>query len=365
VAPNWYLERPAGPGGEVVRTVLRPLPFVVGRRSDCDLVLDSKHGSQRHAELFARGEALWLRDLDSTNGTSINGHRIAGEHPVCDGDVVHFADAEFRASTEAAIASIHQTQVFSTSDRVRLDEVVRQPLAFQQMLSDDRLYALYQPLVRLADRALFGYEVLGRGDLDGREASPGDLFFIAEKLQRQVELSVALRAKGLELAGPLPDSAALFINTHPAELAAPEALLHSLEALRRRHPGARLVLEIHEAAVADLPALKSLRSGLEPLRIGLAFDDFGRGQARLVELGEVSPDYLKFDAELVERLHLPSHRNRRELVRSLVGAALDLGIVPIAECIETADEAAACADLGFELGQGYYLGLPMPAESAG
>jgi EAL domain-containing protein (putative c-di-GMP-specific phosphodiesterase class I) len=365
VAPNWYLERPAGPGGEIVRTVLRPLPFVVGRRSDSDLVLDSKHGSQRHAEFFARGEALWLRDLGSTNGTSINGRRIVGEHPVGDGDVVHFADAEFRAAAELAIASLHQTQVFSTSDRVRLDEVVRQPMAFQQMLSAGNLKALFQPLVRLADRSVFGYEVLGRGELDGRETTPGDLFFIAEKLQREVELSVAFRAKGLEQAAPIAASAELFINTHPAELADPALLLHSLVLLRRGYPAARLVLEIHEAAVADLAALKSLRSGLEPLRIGLAFDDFGRGQARLVELGEVAPDYLKFDAELVERLHLPSHRKRRELVRSLVGAALDLGIVPIAECIESSEEAAACTDLGFELGQGFYLGPPAPAESHG
>ncbi|MEE8525788.1 MAG: EAL domain-containing protein [Thermoanaerobaculia bacterium] len=365
MAPNWYLERPAGPGGEIVRTVLRPLPFVVGRRSDSDLVLDTKHGSQRHAEFFARGEVLWLRDLDSTNGTSINGHRIAGEHPVRDGDVVHFADAEFRTATESPIASLHKTQVFSTSDRVRLDEIVRQPMAFQEMLSDDKLKARFQPLVRLADRTVFGYEILGRGELDGRETSPGDLFFIAEKLQRQVELSVALRDKGLELGAAFPKSTALFINTHPAELTDHELLLHSLQRLRRDHPAARLVLEIHEAAVADRSALKSLQSGLEPLSIGLAFDDFGRGQNRLAELGEVAPDYLKFDVELIQQLHLPSHRNRRKVVRSLVGGALDVGIVPIAEGIETAEEAEACTDLGFELGQGFYLGPPAPAEHFG
>ncbi len=360
MAPTWYLERPAGPGGKIVRTVLRPLPFVVGRRSDSHLVLESKHGSQKHAEFFARGEALWLRDLGSTNGTSINGRRIVGEHPVREGDVVHFADAEFRAAAEASIPSAHQTQVFTTSDRVRLDEIVRQPLAFQQMVNENKLDARFQPLVRLADGTVSGYEILGRGELDGQETSPADLFFIAEKLQRQVELSVALRAKGLELAASLPKAAELFLNTHPSELAAPELLLRSLELLRRTYPSPRLVLEIHEAAITDRPALKALRSGLKQLNIGLAFDDFGRGQARLVELGEVAPDYLKFDAELIAGLHLEPHRKRRDLVRSLVGAALDLDIVPIAECIETAEENAACTELGFELGQGYFLGPPAP-----
>ena len=359
---NWYLESPGGgASGEIVRTPLRPLPFTVGRRSDSDLILESHHGSQRHAELFLRDGALWLRDLGSTNGTSVNGARIRRDQRLQNGDIVHFADREFRVVAEMGMASIQKTQVFSRSDRVRLEEIVRKPLAFRKMLDEDKLRTDFQPLVRLGDRSVFGYEVLGRGELDGRPASPGDLFFIAEKLHREVELSTAFRAKGLELARALPGDPLLFVNTHPAELQDWELLLQSLRLLRRGYPAAQLVLEIHEAAITDIKTLRSLRSGLEELEIGLAFDDFGTGQARLLELIEVAPRFLKFDVVLIEHLHLAS-RKRRDMVRSLVDLARKWSIAPIAECIESADEAAACAEVGFELGQGFHLGLPAPAS---
>ena len=360
-AVNWYLESPSGQSGELVRTLLRPLPFTVGRRSDCDLLLDSHHGSQRHAELFESDGVLWLRDLASTNGTSVNGRRISADCRLQHGDIVHFADREFRVVAETGALSIQKTQVFSRSDRVRLEDIVRKPLAFKRMLDNDQLRADFQPLVRLADHQLVGYEILGRGELDGCDASPGDLFFIAEKLHREVELSTAFRAKGLELARSLPGDPLLFVNTHPEELGDWQLLLRSLELLRKRYPAARLVLEIHEAAVTDILTLRALRTGLEELSIGLAFDDFGTGQARLLELIEVAPQFLKFDIAMIEQLHLAS-RKRRDMVRSLVELARKWNISPIAECIENAEEARACAELGFELGQGFYLGLPAPAS---
>ncbi len=359
---NWFLESPgAGGSGEIVRTPLRPLPFSVGRRNDSDLILESHHGSQRHAELFLRDGVLWLRDLGSTNGTSVNGKRIRLDYRLQNGDIVHFADREFRVVAEMGMPSVQKTQVFSRSDRVRLEEIVRKPLAFKKMLDEDKLRTEFQPLVHLADRSLFGYEVHGRGELDGRPAGPGDLFFIAEKLQREVELSTAFRAKGLELARDLPGDPLLFVNTHPAELGDWEVLLRSVELLRQEYLSAKLVLEIHEAAITNIKTLQSLRSGLEKLEIALAFDDFGTGQARLLELIEVAPRFLKFDVVLIEHMHLAS-RKRRDMVQSLVELARKWNISPIAECIESAEENAACVAVGFELGQGYYLGLPAPAS---
>ena len=151
------------------------------------------------------------------------------------------------------------------------------------------------------------------------------------------------------------------MNTHPKELSDPATLLESLSELRRDHPDANLVLEIHEAAVTELSSLRALRAGLAELEIAVAFDDFGTGQARLLELTEISPQYLKFDAAWVEDLDLASAR-RREMVSSLLRLVVDLEITPIAECVESAAEARACQSLGFRLAQGNYLGAPTCAE---
>lgn len=359
---NWYLEHFHRESGEAQRIAVRPLPFAVGRHAGSDLLLDSQHGSQRHAEFFLRGRHLWLRDLDSTNGTAVNGDRLLGERQVQHGDIVHFADLEFRMLSEQPPTSLMKTQAFSRTQQQRLAVIARTPVAFREMLANERIWTDFQPLVRLTDKSLFGYELLGRGQLDQQTTYPGDLFFIAEKLGHAVELSVAFRAAGLDLAQQLDGDPTLFVNTHPQELREIDALLSSLVDLRAAHPQAKIVLEIHEAAVADVSVMTALRGGLEELRIPIAFDDFGTGQARLLELAEVEPQYLKFDAVLIEGLHAAS-KKRRNMVEALIRLSRDLEIIPVAECIETADEARICTDLGFELAQGYFFGRPSPVEN--
>jgi EAL domain-containing protein (putative c-di-GMP-specific phosphodiesterase class I) len=102
-----------------------------------------------------------------------------------------------------------------------------------------------------------------------------------------------------------------------------------------------------------------LRSELRELNIGLAYDDFGAGQTRLSELIEAPPDYLKFDISLIRNLDSASPERRRTL-ESLVNVALDLGVNPLAEGIETEGEAEVCRQLGFLTAQGFYFGRPAP-----
>ena len=58
------------------RHVIERRAVVLGRSRDCDIVLDDKSVSRRHAELVRHGDGFLLRDLDSTNGSSVNGKRI-------------------------------------------------------------------------------------------------------------------------------------------------------------------------------------------------------------------------------------------------------------------------------------------------
>src|SRR5262249_50079630 len=96
---------------------------------------------------------------------------------------------------------------------------------------------------------------------------------------------------------------------------------------------------------------------LDDLNISLAFDDFGAGQARLAELTTVNPRYLKFDRCLINNIH-EADSSRTTMVSSLVTMTKDIGITPLAECVESEAEVAACVELGFTLGQGYCFGYP-------
>src|SRR5262245_19701021 len=107
--------------------------------------------------------------------------------------------------------------------------------------------------------------------------------------------------------------------------------------------------------------MKMLRLALDDLHMTLGYDDFGAGQARLAELAEARPEYVKFDRQLISGIDRPG-RHRRQVVESLVEMCKQLGIVTLSEGVETASEAAACRDLGFELMQGYFCGRPAGAK---
>ena len=120
-----------------------------------------------------------------------------------------------------------------------------------------------------------------------------------------------------------PEPPLLFVNTHPVELERP-GLLESLEELRSYAPHVDLVLEIHESALAQTEASsRGCARGCMEINVGLAYDDFGAGQARLFELAEAPPDYLKFDRRFVTGLET-APVSRQRLVASLVAAAREL-----------------------------------------
>ncbi len=214
----------------------------------------------------------------------------------------------------------------------------------------------------MADGLCQGYEALGRGALEELPIDPIQLFQIAAPLELETRLSEVFRIRAVEEAGRLA-AVPLFLNTHPNELDDQEALLRSLAALRRQSPHQHLVLEVHERAIADPAAIVKLREGLRELGIELAYDDFGAGQARLLELADVPPDYLKFDIRLVRGIDAAPD-SRRLLLASLVALAKEQGVRTVAEGIETAGEAVVCRQVGFTHAQGFHYGRPEPLAAA-
>ena len=81
--------------------------------------------------------------------------------------------------------------------------------------------------------------------------------------------------------------------------------------------------------MTDLDEMLSFREALSALNIHLAYDDFGAGQARLLDLVEVPPDYLKFDIKLVRDIH--RNPQQQQMVKSLVNVVRDFGIAALAE----------------------------------
>jgi len=231
---------------------------------------------------------------------------------------------------------------------------------FDKLLSEPAVIPHFQPIVRLEDSRRVGYEVLARSRLPGLE-TPAQMFRVAAELGLERELSRLMRREGIRTGRGLGSGTELYLNTHPSELDCPK-LLDSLAELRSEFPDAAIVLEVHEAAATSSRLLATLRQRCDELDMRLAYDDFGAGQSRLLELVEVPPYVIKFDMQLVRGIHRFS-AERREMVRSLVRVARNLGVASLAEGVETAEEAAACREAGFELAQGFFFGRPSPANA--
>ena len=230
-----------------------------------------------------------------------------------------------------------------------------QLLMFERMMSERLVTPHFQQIVELQRRAPLAYEVLARGSLPGLE-QPYSIFSIAARVQQEQAFSELMRTIAIEHHAVTTARPTLFLNTHPKETSTLR-LLESLVSLREAAPELKIAIEVHEGGVTAIAEMRRLRAALNDLGMQLAYDDFGAGQARLLELTEVPPDVLKFDRQLIQNLDTAS-RPRREIIRGLIAVAKSIGIITLAEGVETEEEHEACLDLGFEQGQGYLYGRP-------
>ncbi len=348
----WALSAPVTGDETAPRVAITDQPFSVGRNPSCSLPVSNSTVSGLHAELVLAGDKLLVRDCGSTNGTLLNGRPINTVENLKDGDILHFGNAMY--VVHQGVMPIGMATVCADT----ADEALAQ-VQFSTLLARPGILPRYQPIVDLNQGTHVGYEVLARSQFLGLE-TPAKMFHVAAQRMSEAELSRVCRLEGLKGASNLELSYQLYLNTHPAELNQPE-LLESVRMLRKMYPQQAIVLEVHESGVTSIDFLRNLRNELNEIEIGLAYDDFGSGQARLMELIEVPPDVLKFDVSLVQGLPTASE-SHRSTIGSLIRIVKDLNVTPLAEGVETEEEAAICRELGFELAQGFLFGRGESAD---
>jgi EAL domain-containing protein (putative c-di-GMP-specific phosphodiesterase class I) len=346
---QWILVSIVAGGAEIPRAELKSFPFRIGRKAGLDLVLDDRHVSKAHAEIYSDGAALRIRDLGSRNGTYVNTRPIA-DAPLHEDDTVRIGEHEFR---------VVPAPPSELSDTVPLERHIK-AMRVAELIDQEAVRVEFQPIIALDGRAVVAYEAFGRGTFPDLPRSPVDLLDLAGAIgpEPQARLSRLFRRKAVQAASGLEKPPRLFLNTHPADLEQP-GLVESLEQLRAAAPAVECVLEVHESALADTDLVSWLREHLAALGMQLAVTHFGAGEARLLELSQTPPDYLKFDRRFVTGLDSAAV-TRRRLVASLVAAARGMGVETVAEGVQIQAEAEECSKAGFTLAQGFHFGPPGP-----
>ena len=212
-----------------------------------------------------------------------------------------------------------------------------------------------QPIVRAADGSLFGRELLLRSTTP-RLPDPPAVLEAAERLGRVRDVGRVVRRLAAGVAVPL--GTCLFVNVHSLELEDEE--LHS-----RQGPltssAKDVVLEVTERGRIDAVSDLTRRvARLRSLGYRIAVDDFGAGYAALNSFASLRPDIAKLDMALVRSVDRDPYRRR--LVTSVTSMCRDLGILLVAEGIETEAEKATLIELGCDLLQGFLIGPPQPVS---
>ncbi len=214
-------------------------------------------------------------------------------------------------------------------------------------LQDGRASLVYQPVIRLADGQVEFVEGLLRvTDPEGRLLSTTNYITTAERLglAERVDVWVLDAAMAVLDANPGPP---LFINVATSSLTSPLWGTHLEGSLDTgRIPPGRLGLEVSEAAaVAHLGQTGGILRRLAARGVRLAIDNFGSGEASILNLQSLPVEYVKIDASLQRSLH-------KDPATQAVVQAIVMGAV------EHGSDLAALQGLGVLFAQGYALGRP-------
>ena len=233
-----------------------------------------------------------------------------------------------------------------------------------------RLY--YQPIVSLWTKRLVGAEALLRWN-DPRRGlvSPHEFMQALEDTGLIVPIGnwileeVCAQSKRWQQAYPDRPALNIKVNVSARQLAQANFVQHLRECLETTGADAdRICLEITEGALMyDVSSAWSTLREAKSLGISLALDDFGTGYSSLSYLRQFSLDLLKIDQSFVEGLG--HSREDTTIVEHVIGMAKALGIVTVAEGVETEEQVRHLRAMNCDLAQGYYFSHPQPPDVIG
>lgn len=235
------------------------------------------------------------------------------------------------------------------------------------MLAEQRLTSFFQPIVQAKDTSrIFAYEALLRGrERDGSLVSPGRMLELARGADMLFQLDLAARLSAVREAARLGLATPIFINFTPTAIYDPNYCLRSTIAAISELglPPAHIVFEIIESDHAeDVRHLRSIIGVYRQAGFRVALDDLGAGYSSLNLLHQLRPDILKLDMELVRGIHQDAYK--ASITQKLLELSRELGILTVAEGIETLEELRWVRSHGVDLVQGYLIAKPQSPPPA-
>jgi len=264
------------------------------------------------------------------------------------------------ADVRQRLQSFHARPAHDTSVAISEEEL-------DEAIARGRVDVFYQPMLTLDDRRLVCVEALARLRRPGSGISmPSQFIALAERCGLidgltfcVLERSIADLASWAEVGPGLQ----VAVNMSPRLLCDP-SLPERVETLLRKYRVApdRLVLEVTETSVPDdREGMVKTLSRLRHKGIRLALDDFGTGFCSLGQVYEFPYETLKLDKKFA--MHAATSQEAAAMVRSSLELARSVGMSVVAEGIQSEDTLRWLQRLGCDVGQGFHISPPLPANA--
>ncbi len=363
-------------GGEAQRTVMRNLGALIAesigdRLGINDLIVSGETGRNEIVVLLFREATevdFYKRELPElrrivAEGLSRRSNRIVYPYLKQAPPLEIGTGASLRNPTIGA-----ESQLSAALEEARGDAELNARIASRhrrqqlfELVLDGRVKSVYEPIVEVATRTVFGYEALARGPEGSELHSPMALFASATEQDLLFQLDCLCRRSGLAGARDLPGGAKLFLNVRPTAIHDPgfraETLCRTLEQCKLRPTD--VVFEISEQeSIGNFDIFREVRDYYRKLGFQIALDDTGAGYASLEAVMELSPDFIKVDRAFVSGID--KDPARQELLSAMRSLAERIGARIVGEGLDTLEELEMLEELGIPFGQGWLFGKPTP-----
>ena len=294
------------------------------------------------------------------------GIAVADRGDVTASDLLRDADA---AMYRAKARGRDCVEVFAHGDHESSVATLRTTNELRRGLERDEIVPYYQPIVDLSSGQLKGFEVLARWRHPERGLLGPDQFLpMAEENGLINDVGAAiLRASLVQLGRwretiPALSEISVAVNVSGRQLLERGFDDQVSDALAEAGvPAGSLWLEITETALmADVRAASVALRELRNIGLHLSVDDFGTGYSSLTYLKRFPVEAIKVDRSFVNGLGIDAEDST--IVEAVINLGHSLGLMVVAEGVETPLQLSKLRDLGCDRGQGYLFGRPRPAE---
>jgi diguanylate cyclase (GGDEF)-like protein len=251
-------------------------------------------------------------------------------------------------------------------NRLQLENDLRRAVERQEF----KVY--YQPIISLTTGKIYGFEALVRWQHPTRGViSPIDFIPVAEEtgLIAQIDLWVlgetVRQLQAWQHQTLINDTVTCSVNLSARHFLQFSFIQHLRELLESTQINPQMIkLEITESAIANQnQATLDILHQIRDCQIELSIDDFGTGYSSLSYLEEFPVNVLKIDRSFINRIDDPEHQGG--LVPGIIGIAHTMGMIAIAEGVETPIQLEKLRGLGCDFAQGYLFSKPLDPEAIG